>query len=405
MRPLPKPFAAFALALVACCLPLLAPGDARAAIAPGAASTGQTGNGATTLPINAPAGLASGDVMVATVNTVGALPTAPAGWNAITTTANPGWTGNVVTYYKVAGGSEPPTYSWGLGATVQAAGAIVAYSGVDNSYPIGASAATTVGSGTTASTPSVSTLAANSVVIASATWQRANGNVSVTPVPSSGAYVMSSSNPREGVDMTDFTQAAAGATPAQSFTAGAGVPWAMQTIALTPAGGVLSFSTAPNLPDLPNVTLDGTKRTISAPMANFGIDDETGSKSGWNVTVNGAAFRRYCPTAGGCGADAFGYPAGGASLPTGSLTLDSTGASLTGGVGTAPTLQCGTPCALDMASPVKVVSGAAGGASATWATTGFGASSVALLAGTTVKALPASEVYRSDLVWTLSTGP
>src|SRR5690349_15810347 len=114
MRPLPKLSGVFAHALVACCFVLLAPGAAHAAIAFRAAGTAETGAGATTLTLSAPAGVASGDVMIATVNTVGALPTAPSGWNTITTTTNPGWVGNVVTYYKVAGASEPASYSWGL---------------------------------------------------------------------------------------------------------------------------------------------------------------------------------------------------------------------------------------------------------------------------------------------------
>jgi hypothetical protein len=413
MRPLPKLFAAFALALVACCFVLLGAGDAQAAIAFRASSTAETGAGAATLTINTPAGTASGDVMIATVNTVGALPSAPSGWSAITTTTNPGWTGNVVTYYKVAGAGEPASYSWGLGSTAQAAGAIAGYSGVDNTYPIGASAATTVGSSTTASTPTVSTLAVNSLVIANATWQRATGNAAVSGGGTNPrANIGSSSNPREGVDMTDFSQAAAGPTPAQSFTAGVSVPWATQTIALTPAGGTLSFTTTPDLPNLPGLTLDGTQRTVAAAMPNFAVDDETGSRSGWNVSVSGdnsagksPVFARYCPSAGGCGADAQGYPAGGASLGAGSLTLNSTGASFSGGVGAAPAIQCAASCALDVASPVKVASGAAGGASATWATTGFGASSVSLAVPTTLRTLPPSEVYRADLVWTLSTGP
>ena len=113
--------------------------------------------------------------------------------------------------------------------------------------------------------------------------------------------------PREGVYTSYFTQAAAtSATPANTFTSFSSIPWQMQTIALTPAGGALSFSSAPNLPDLPGLTLNGSQQTLAAAMPNFAVDDETGSKSGWNVTVNGDSgagkspvFARYCPTVGG----------------------------------------------------------------------------------------------------------
>jgi hypothetical protein len=133
------------------------------------------------------------------------------------------------------------------------------------------------------------------------------------------------------------------------------------------------------------------------------------------VTVNGDSsalkspvFKQYCPIA-SCGGGHTGpaYFAGGASLAASSLTLSSTGASFTGGTGTAPTLQCGSPCALDVpsGSPTKIVSAATTGGYATWTSSGFGASSVLLSAPTTVRALQTSEVYQADLVWSLNSGP
>ncbi len=414
MRPLPNLRAVLALAVAACCFLLLAAQSAGAAITYDAGTTNQTGAGANNLFIATPTGTAAGDVMIATVNTVGALPGAPAGWNAITSITSPGWTGAVVTYYKVAGASEPGFYGWSLGASVRAAGAIATFSGVDNTYPIADSNSATVGSGSSADTPSVSTLASNSMVIANATYQRTGTATTVFRDGSTiaGPNAASTSSPREGVYTSYFTQASAGATPAKRFTSTSNVLWQMQTIALTPAGGSYSFPTAPDLPNLPSLTLDGSKQTLTAAMPNFSVDDESGSKSGWNVTVNGdgssgksPVFARYCPNVGGCGSDAQGYPAGGASLAAGSLALDTTGATFSGGVGTAPAFQCASSCTLDVASPAKVVAGAAGGASATWTSTGLGASSVSLVAPTTLRALPTAEVYRVDLLWTLATGP
>ena len=78
---------------------------------------------------------------------------------------------------------------------------------------------------------------------------------------------------------------------------------------------------------------------------NYSVGDGSGSGAGWNVTVNGdgsggksAVFKQYCPNA-TCGTDTGpGYIAGGATLPAGSLSLNSTGASwsTTGGSGAAP---------------------------------------------------------------------
>jgi hypothetical protein len=41
----------------------------------------------------------------------------------------------------------------------------------------------------------------------------------------------------------------------------------------------------------------------------------------------------------------------------------------------------------------------------TWLTTGFSATSLALATPSTLKALSNGELYRANLLWTLSTGP
>ncbi len=179
----------------------------------------------------------------------------------------------------------------------------------------------------------------------------------------------------------------------------------------------LSFSTAPDVPNLPALTLNGQAQTLNAQMNNFGVSDATGAGSGWNVTVSGdssagksAVFKRYCTQAGGCGGDPFGYVAGGATLAANSLTLNSTGASFSaqgGTTGTAPTHQCNATCNLDAApaSPVKIVAAALGAGMGTYNTSGYTVSSVAGSAPSTVSALPANEVYKVDLLWTLGSGP
>jgi hypothetical protein len=178
--------------------------------------------------------------------------------------------------------------------------------------------------------------------------------------------------------------------------------------------GSLSFSTAPALPTLGAVTLTGQAQTTNSTMTNFGVSDATGSGSGWNVTVEGqsgtgksAVFAQYCGKA-SCGSDSEGYVAGGRTLAASSLTLNSTGASFaaqSGTSGTAPALQCSASCGIDSATPVKIASAATSAGMGTWATTGFSGSSLALSTPSTLKVLPAEEVYRVNLLWTLSTGP
>ena len=59
---------------------------------------------------------------------------------------------------------------------------------------------------------------------------------------------------------------------------------------------------------------------------------------------------------------------------------------------------------MDAAAPTKIVSAAATGGGL-WSRSGFASNSLRLSTATTLRALPASEVYRVDLVWSLNTGP
>ncbi len=178
------------------------------------------------------------------------------------------------------------------------------------------------------------------------------------------------------------------------------------------AGAAFEFGTAPTLPSLAAVALSGKSQTVNTTMTNFSVIDTRGTKSGWNVTVAGqsgtgksAVFAQYCPKA-KCGADAEGYVSGGQKMVANSLTFNSTGAKFTGGTGTAPTLQCAAACKVDTATAVKIASAATGGAGeTTWTTTGFTATSLALAVPTTLRALLNEEVYRVNILWTLSTGP
>jgi hypothetical protein len=184
-------------------------------------------------------------------------------------------------------------------------------------------------------------------------------------------------------------------------------------LALAPAAeAIVSFSPAPNAPNLPTLTLDGTARTDTATMANWGVA-ETLSLSGWNVTVGGdtaagksAVFKQYCPNA-TCGSDTGpGYISGGHTFPAGSLQLDSTGAGWTGNIGTQPSHLCNSGCALDTTTPVKIANKGSLGALGTWTTTGYSSSSLQVAVPTTTRVLTRpGEVYRVDLVWTLGSGP
>ncbi len=178
--------------------------------------------------------------------------------------------------------------------------------------------------------------------------------------------------------------------------------------------GSLTFSTSPTMPTLGAVTIKGEAQVTNTTMKNFAVQDATGAGSGWNVTVEGqagagksAAFKQYCPET-KCGSESKGYISGGYELPANSLTLNSTSASFTAeheSTGTAPTFVCGSGCNVDHATGVKIAHAETSAGMGTWATTGFSATSLALNTPSTLKLLPEKEVYRVDLLWTLSTGP
>jgi hypothetical protein len=214
------------------------------------------------------------------------------------------------------------------------------------------------------------------------------------------------------------TLVAAAAAAALLATASPGMAaTANDTTQFSVTPGSLAFTTAPDVPNLPALTLNGQAQTLNGTMNAFGVDDATGSGSGWNVTVSGdntggksAVFKQYCTQAGGCGGDPFGYVTSGLTLAANTVTLNSTSAGFTaqnGTTGTPPSHQCASGCFVDAlpASPVKIISAASGAGMGTYATNGWTSTSVAGLAPSTVSALPANEVYRVDLLWTLGSGP
>ena len=376
----------------------------------------QNASGSSTLVMPVPSGVVAGDVLITSVHADGSSSTAftpPSGWTSIYNgTENFGYS---QVYWRVAGSSEPASYTWTLGATRKAVGQMGAYLGVDTAAPVETSATGGGTSGTTATAPTITTTFANSLVVMGMSAYPA-GSFTITPPTGTTARPQTFTTGGGsvlGTQSVDYTRATAGATGTKAFTYSAGGAWGAISFALKPATGVLSFAKAPNLPALPSVTLNGQSQTKNATMPDFAVDDTT-SGSGWNVTVNGdssagksAVFKQYCSNgASACGSDAANsYVTGGRTLAAGSLKINSTGASWTGGSGSAPTFQCGSGCSGDAGAATKIVSASASGGLGGWSTTGLSATSLALSAPTTVRTLPANEVYRADVVWTLASGP
>jgi hypothetical protein len=414
-RRMRSPSTASAFLALAVALVLMAAGPADAAIYFRTTTSTENVNGSTSVVMTVPSGVAVGDLLIADVDAAGTgAITAPAGWTSLVSAA--GFTTYSTVHYRVATAADVAgaSYTWTLGSTRKAVGRMMSYVGVDTTA-IGTPATNGANSGTSITYNSVTTAAANSLVVLGATTLNASGTISLTPPASTTTRVnlaTSGSGSQLRSSNGDFIQAAAGATGTRTGSISPTNAWGTAMIALKPGTGTLAFDVAPAAGTLPGVTLNGQAQTTTSQMSDFAIDDTTGSSSGWNVTSAGdgsagksAVLKQYCTQAGGCGAHPLGYVTGGQTLPAGSLKLSSTGASFTGANGTAPTFQCSAGCTLDSAAPTKVASAAAGAGLGPWRTTGLSATSLSLSTATTLRALPTNEVYRADLLWTLSSGP
>jgi hypothetical protein len=179
---------------------------------------------------------------------------------------------------------------------------------------------------------------------------------------------------------------------------------AVETVALT---------TAPNLPALTGVTLNGQAQTtttaLNLGLGGFKITSSGTPNIGWNMTVNGnasagnsAVFKQFCPSA-SCGTDSAGYVPGGFTLAADSLSLSTAGATWTTGT-TKPAFQCNTvACPLDSGTAIKIVSASSSVATGAW--TASGSASVSVNTPSTLHKLQTGEVYSVNLVWTVNTGP
>lgn len=118
------------------------PSAAPASPALRSASAAQNAASSSSLSVAKPAGVASGDVLVAAVAarlSAGSAFTQPAGWTLVRRDdcSGPQKTDLAqALFYKVAGGSEPSSYTFSFSAPTGAAGSVLAYSGVDTANPL-----------------------------------------------------------------------------------------------------------------------------------------------------------------------------------------------------------------------------------------------------------------------------
>ena len=163
----------------------------------------------------------------------------PAGWTLIGKRNTSGSTGLAQTgvWYRVAGASEPATYTFTWDTDGDAVGAVIRYSGVDTANPIDAWA-NDRGSSINPIAPDITTTVANTTVL------RVFGSddddlpvppTDVHPPSTTGRYELQTTGGESTTGAgADTTQATAGSTGTATFTLAGSEKWVAFTIALTP---------------------------------------------------------------------------------------------------------------------------------------------------------------------------
>jgi MSHA biogenesis protein MshQ len=125
------------------------------------------------IAIPVPTGTVQNDVMIASI---GVRPstsgiTAPSGWTLVRRIDNASTVSNSLAIYRrVAGASEPGSYTWTLSGDAFSAGGIQSFENIDTANPIDVENGQTTASGTAHATPSVTTTVANAMLVTSHTY-------------------------------------------------------------------------------------------------------------------------------------------------------------------------------------------------------------------------------------------
>jgi Bacterial Ig-like domain (group 1) len=243
--------------------------------------------GATTLVIPKPTGVVADDFLIAGV-TVRDNPTItpPSGWTFLRRDPVSPTTVTQAIYYKVAGASEPASYTWTFSSSQKASGGIIAYTGVDNSNPIDVHSGNS-GSGMMLTALSVTTTAPDDMIVGFFGIARSTGITAPSGMTErfqvqAGGGAADTKTTSEG---SDVTQSTIGATGNKTATASQGADWVAQLVALrakrqraTSTGvscGALTVGVAATCTATVSDTDSGTKTTPTGTVT-FSSDDSSG---------------------------------------------------------------------------------------------------------------------------------
>lgn len=218
------------------------------------AATSAANAGGSTLVLDRPAGSVAGDVLVASVDVLGAPTiTKPAGWTVARSSAN-GTAMKQVMYYRFVGASEPLNYTWAFSRGTPAAGAISAYVGVASKGPIVAASAASTTSSTSLRAPSID-VTVDGVMLVAAFGTRGATTISPPSEMTERSDVASTAARGVSSELSDVLQPQMGATGDKIATSGSPNVGIAQLIGLRPQ--------APPVPNTPPTATGSTWRTFS----------------------------------------------------------------------------------------------------------------------------------------------
>lgn len=133
-----------------------------------------------TIVITKPSGTASGDLLFAAIASDDFnISSAPSGWTLIRNTLS-SYANRLLTYYKVAGGSEPADYTWTFSASTDLTGAVLAYTGL-TSTPLDVENVQENASSTSVTAPSITVTNNDSLLIFVGSTNEDNDATTYTP--------------------------------------------------------------------------------------------------------------------------------------------------------------------------------------------------------------------------------
>jgi hypothetical protein len=259
----------------------------------------------TNVTVNKPASLTTGDLMLASVAVHGGISavvsSVPSGWTLIGSTTNDASV-TLLSYWKIAGGSEPGSYQWVINGQTTAEGGITRYTGTDTSYPIDAAAGNT-GLGTTATTSAITTTTASDTIVTLFAVDEGKTNTSGsyfgTPTGMTERYDVSNTPFGPSIALDDAIQVTAGSVASKSSTIGGNNKaknWATEVIALKQA---VTVTTNPMTADSNTLAL-WSMNGSAATVAKEADDGPTGlnlmevnsptSGTGWTTPTTDGAY-------------------------------------------------------------------------------------------------------------------